>query len=92
MLSFVFSIPSISLAAVPQDSVPAMQIPVRPLAANQIYDPNAVLPHFKLHCSGFPGRFPLEEDHIRVWSINEELENNLVRSREPERFGEEESS
>ena len=85
MLSFVFSIPSISLAAVPQDSVPAMQIPVRPLAANQIYDPNAVLPHFKLHCSGFPGRFPLEEDHIRVWSINEELENNLVRSREPER-------
>ena len=37
-----------------QDLVPAKQIP----------DPD-----LKLHRSGFPSRYPLEEDHLWVWSV-----------------------
>ena len=37
-----------------------------------------MLPDLKLHRSGFPSRYPLEEDHIWVWSVDEELENEVI--------------
>ena len=85
VLSFVFSIPAISLAAVPQDPVTPQQIPSGPLAISQVYDPSAVLPQMRLHCCGYPSRFPMEEDGIRVWSIDQKLEESLISFEEPER-------
>ena len=85
VLSFVFSIPAISLAAVPQDPVTPQQIPSGPLAISQVYDPSAVLPQMRLHDCGYPSRFPMEEDGIRVWSIDQKLEESLISFEEPER-------
>ena len=86
VLSFVFTIPTISKAAVPQDTVPPeLNPPPCSLSISQVYDPNALLPQLKLHGSGYPSRYPLEEEGIRVWSIDEELEKSLVDPEEPER-------
>ena len=87
VLSFVFSIPTISKAAVPQELVLPMQnLPPCSINTSPMYDSRAILPQLKLHCSGFPSRYPLEEEGIRVWSIDEDLEKSLTgQEQSPER-------
>ena len=85
VLSFVFTIPSISSAVVPEDTVPPNLDPPAPLDISQVYDSSAVLPQLKLHCSGYPSRHPLEEEGIRVWAIDEKLEKSLISPAEPDR-------
>ena len=86
VLSFVFTVPTISKAVVAQDTVPQeLNPPPCSPTISPVYDSSAVLPNLKLHCSGYPSRYPLEEEGIRVWSIDEELEKSLAGPEEPER-------
>ena len=83
-LSFVFSIPSFSLALPPTDNISPeilhTPVPSNLAAGSEIYFPQAVLPEMKVFHTG---RHPDEESGIKVWSLNEELEQSLCREQEP---------
>ena len=92
VLSFVFSIPSFSLALLPTENISTenlhTQIPLTPSkisSGSEIYFSQAVLPGMKVQHTGFPSRFAQEENGIRVWSLNKELEDSLISREEPSR-------
>ena len=87
-LSFVFSIPSFSLALPPTDNISPEILhtpdPSNLAAGSDIYFPQAVLPQMKVYHTGSSCRHPDEESGIRVWSLNDDLEQSLIsREHEP---------
>lgn len=90
VLSFVFSIPRISLALPPTDQLSPKPPLSVPLSAAQLastaslYSASEVLPELRLLHTGYPSRNVPEEDGIKVWSLSEDLEDIFINSREPE--------
>ena len=86
-LSFVFSIPTISLALPPTEYISPenehIPSPSSLASGSEIYFPQAVLPQSKVFHTGIPCKHPGEESGIRIWTLNEELEETLI-SREEE--------
>ena len=83
VMSFVFSIPSITLARTPS-SQPSDQptYPMSPMqseSTSQLYLADSVLPELRLHHAGFPSKHPTEDEGVRVWTVDVGLEQELIK-------------
>ena len=90
VISFVFTVTDISLAPSPTDELsphPPLSVPLSAVQLDStasLYNACEVLPELKLLHTGFPSRNVPEEDGIKVWSLNQDLQEMFMSSKEPE--------